>query len=173
MVEQVPVGRMTYQLIDEAKTREEAFSQVEDLMAQARGTAHDVDDTVEVTVDALGKLLNVWLAPTAVAYGPDQLGARIVEVARVAMQEATQNSYNDVALLLGDDMTSLIESLSGMPAPARADDDDPGMTVDEFQRRREERINATRRCVRDRPRPAPDSEYDVDSFDPASLRSDR
>jgi hypothetical protein len=48
----------------------------------------------------------------------------IVEVTRVAMEEATQASYSKVALLLGEDLTYAIEQLSGMPAPARAEDDD-------------------------------------------------
>lgn len=80
------------------------------------------------------------------------------------MQEATQNSYNQVALLLGEDMTYLIEQLTGVPAPARAADDDTGLTVEEFQRRREERLG-TRRHVPPSPSPAEDN-YDLDSFRP-------
>jgi hypothetical protein len=40
-------------------------------------------------------------------------------------------------------MTYLIEQMSGMPAPARAENDDPGMTVEEFQRQRAERPGST------------------------------
>ncbi|PXY32856.1 YbaB/EbfC family nucleoid-associated protein [Prauserella muralis] len=180
MVEYAPIERTTRQLIDDARARQEALAQVDSLMARATGTAHDVDDTMEITVDARGKLLNLWLAPAAARWGPERLGSLIVEVAQVAMQEATQNSYNQVALLLGEDMTYLIEQLSGMPAPARAQDDDPGLTVEEFQRRREERLAATRRhagptpsASSAAPAPAEDEAYDLDSFDPATLRSDR
>lgn len=174
MVDQVPVVRTTKQLIEDAEARQEAFAKVAGLMAKASGTAHDQDDTIEVTVDARGKLLKLWLAPAAVNWGPGRLGELIVEVAQVAMQEATQNSYNKVALLLGEDLTYAIERLSGMPAPARAEDDDPGMTVEEFQRQREERLRATQRRAPDASRPAPAEEDDeLYSFDPASLRSDR
>src|ERR1700712_3729692 len=169
MVEQVPVTRTTRQLIEETRAREDAFAQVDALMAKASGTAHDVDNTVEVTVDARGKLLKLWLAPHAVNHG--RLGALIVEIAQLAMREATQDGYNKVALLLGEDMTYLIERLSGLPAPARAENDDPGMTVEEFQRQRELRLGTAQ------PAPSPASQEDEDayweSFDPASLRSDR
>ncbi|MFF5991938.1 YbaB/EbfC family nucleoid-associated protein [Prauserella flavalba] len=162
----------TKQLIETARARQDALAQVETLMAQATGTAHDLDNTIQLTVDARGKLLNLWLAPAAANWGPDRLGSLIVEVAQVAMQEATQASYNKVALLLGEDMTYLIEQLSGMPAPARAANDDTGLTVEEFQRRREERLGG-RRTQPAAPTDAGDDVYDLDSFDPASLRSDR
>jgi len=91
------------------------------------------------------------------------------------MREATQDGYNKVALLLGEDMTSMIEQMTGLPAPARAEDDDPGMTVAEFQRQRAERLGSSPESA---PSPAPASSVEDedaywDSFDPASLRSDR
>ncbi|RSD16534.1 YbaB/EbfC family nucleoid-associated protein [Amycolatopsis eburnea] len=161
----------TRQLIEQARAREAAMSKVDDLMAAASGTAHDVDGQVEATVDARGKLLRLWLAPSAVNLG-EQLGPRVVEVAQAAMREATQDAYNRVALLLGEDVTYMIEQMTGMPAPARAEDDDPGMTVEEFQRLRAERLGAEPAAA-----PAVSSVEDEDayweSFDPASLRSDR
>ncbi|MFI5591916.1 YbaB/EbfC family nucleoid-associated protein [Amycolatopsis sp. NPDC051758] len=173
-MDEVPITLTTRQLISQARAREEAMSQVEELMAQARGTAHDVDGQVEITVDARGKLLRLWLAPSAVNLG-DQLGPLVVEIAQVAMREATQDGYNKVALLLGEDMTSMIEQMTGLPAPARAEDDDPGMTVAEFQRQRAERLGSSPESA---PAPAPASSVEDedaywDSFDPASLRSDR
>jgi DNA-binding protein YbaB len=176
MVEQVPIERTTRQLIDEARQRQDAFAQVGALMAGATGTAHDVEDTIEVTVDARGKLLKLWLAPNAVDWGHERLGSLIAQVAQVAMREATQNGYNKVALLLGEDMTYLVEQLSGLAAPARAENDDPGMTVEEFQRRRELRLSsatATRPAEPSRPAPSEDDDDGLYSFDPASLRSDR
>lgn len=172
MVDQVPIARSTWQLIDQARAREEALEQLGTLMSQATGVAHDVNDTVEVTVDGRGKLLNLRLAPRAVEYG-ERLGAVIVEVANVAMREATQNSYNTVALILGDELTYAIEQLSGMPAPARAEHDDNGLTVEEFQRRREERLRAGRPAGAPPPRETVVDDDDWESFDPASLRSDR
>ncbi|MEV7097139.1 YbaB/EbfC family nucleoid-associated protein [Amycolatopsis sp. NPDC051045] len=160
----------TRQLIAQARAREEAMARVEELLASASGTAHDIDGQVEVTVDARGKLLRLWLAPSAVNLG-ERLGPLVVEIAQAAMREATQDGYNKVALLLGEDMTAMIEQMTGIPAPARAEDDDPGMTVEEFQRQRAERLGAASA------EPAPSSAGDEDayweSFDPASLRSDR
>ncbi|MEU0535983.1 YbaB/EbfC family nucleoid-associated protein [Amycolatopsis tolypomycina] len=163
----------TRQLIAQARAREEAMARVEELLASASGTAHDRDGQVEVTVDARGKLLRLWLAPSAVNVG-EQLGPLIVEVTRAAMREATQDGYNKVALLLGEDMTFMIEQMTGMPAPARAEDDDPGMTVEEFQRLRAERLGEAPAAAA----PAPASSVEDEdayweSFDPASLRSDR
>jgi DNA-binding protein YbaB len=159
----------TRQLIAQARAREEAMARVEELLASASGTAHDVDGQVEATVDARGKLLRLWLAPTAVNLG-DRLGPLVVEIAQAAMREATQDGYNKVALLLGEDMTHLIERMTGVPAPARAEDDDPGMTVEEFQRLRAERLGSSS------PEPASgveDEDAYWETFDPASLRSDR
>ncbi len=178
MVDEVPVTLTTRQLIAQARAQDEAMAQVEDLMKQARGTAHDGDGLVELTVDARGKLLRLWLAPGAVNVDASRLGSLIVEVAQAAMREATQDGYNKVALLLGEDMTAMIERMTGMPAPARAEDDDPGMTVAEFQR-----LRASRLGEEPAPSPAPtatsaaasveDEDAYWDSFDPASLRSDR
>ena len=161
----------TRQLIAQARAREEAMARVDELLASASGTAHDIDGQVEVTVDARGKLLRLWLAPTAVNLG-DRLGPLVVEIAQAAMREAAQDGYNKVALLLGEDMTFMIEQMTGIPAPARAEDDDPGMTVEEFQRLRAERLGSSS------PEPAPASSVEDEdayweSFDPASLRSDR
>ncbi|WP_328444504.1 YbaB/EbfC family nucleoid-associated protein [Amycolatopsis sp. NBC_00438] len=164
----------TRQLISQARAREEALAKVDELLASASGTAHDLDGQVEVTVDARGKLLRVWLAPSAVNLG-ERLGPLVVEIAQAAMREATQDGYNKVALLLGEDMTFMIEQMTGLPAPARAEDDDPGMTVEEFQRLREERLGSAPPAAA---APAPASSVEDedaywDTFDPASLRSDR
>ncbi|MGW5745107.1 YbaB/EbfC family nucleoid-associated protein [Amycolatopsis sp. NPDC003861] len=164
----------TRQLIAQARAREEAMSRVEELLASASGTAHDRDGQVEVTVDSRGKLLRLWLAPSAVELG-EGLGPLVVEIAQAAMREATQDGYNKVALLVGEDMTAMIEQMTGMPAPARAADDDPGMTVEEFQRLREERLGSAPASAA--PASPASSVEDEDayweSFDPASLRSDR
>ncbi|OQO89813.1 hypothetical protein B1813_18320 [Saccharomonospora piscinae] len=177
MVERTPVGGgSTRELIAQARERRDALESVEALMASATGTAHDVDNTIELTVDARGALLRLWLAPSAASWGPDQLGSLLVEVARVAQREAVQASYNLVALRLGEQATYLIEQLSGMPAPARNPADDPGITVEEFQRRRAERLRETRRRGHDGPAPAAEGSVEEDelaTFDPATLRSDR
>ncbi|MGW4486769.1 YbaB/EbfC family nucleoid-associated protein [Amycolatopsis sp. NPDC004368] len=159
----------TRELIEQARARETALSQVEALMAETRGSAHALDGTVEVTVDALGALRRLWLAPSVIDADPARLAALILEVTQLAMVEATQDCYNKVALQLGEDVTLLIERLSGRSAPARAADDDPGMTVEEFQRLREERLaSPTRRTATRPPSNAEDDAY----FDHASPWSD-
>ncbi|MFF4593334.1 YbaB/EbfC family nucleoid-associated protein [Amycolatopsis sp. CA-161197] len=155
----------TRELIDQARAREAALSQVAALMADARGSAHALDGTVEVTVDALGALRRLWLAPSVTDADPARLAALILEVTRLAMVEATQDCYNKVALQLGEDVTLLIEQLSGQPAPARSADDDPGMTVEEFQRLRSERL--ARPTRRNSARPSASAEDDA-YFDNAS-----
>jgi DNA-binding protein YbaB len=159
----------TRRLIAQARAREEAMARVDELLASASGTAHDLDGQVEVTVDARGKLLRLWLAPAAVNLG-DRLGPLVVEIAQAAMREATQDGYNKVALLLGEDMTFMIEQMTGMPAPARAEDDDPGMTVEEFQRLRAERLGSSSPELASS---VADEDAYWETFDPASLRSDR
>jgi DNA-binding protein YbaB len=171
-MDEVPITLTTRQLISQARAREEAMARVEELMSQARGTAHDIDGQVEATVDARGKLLRLWLAPSAIDLG-DRLGPLVVEIAQAAMREATQDSYNKVALLLGEDMTAMIEQMTGLPAPARAEDDDPGMTVAEFQRLRAERLGSAAPEAAPAPAGTEDEDAYWDSFDPASLRSDR
>ncbi|WP_037355065.1 YbaB/EbfC family nucleoid-associated protein [Amycolatopsis orientalis] len=162
----------TRELIEQARSREAALAQVASLMAQARGSAHAVDGSVEVTVDALGSLKRLWLAHSVAERDPSRVSALVLEVVRVAMAEAEQDCYNRVGLLLGEEAGLLVEALSGRAAPARSADDDPGMTVEEFQRLRAERVGERR---------FPPHHLAVEStvedgwegFDPASLRSDR
>jgi|GEM_PF-5650257 len=177
-----PIHRGTNELAAATSARADAYAQVEQLLAAATGTAHDADRTVQVTVDARGGLLELWLAPETVRQDPQQLGTLLVETARTAMQEAIQDGYNRVALRLGEDTTYLIEQLTGLPAPARADEDGGGITVEEFQRRRAERLRAhgdsatpqQARTVAWTPGAAandPSADDELATFDPASLRS--
>ena len=165
MIEREPVNRTTRQMIEDGRARQEALSKVDEILASVTGTAHDRNDTVEVTVDGRGKLKRLWLAQEAARYGADGLAQLIVKVAAVAMDDATQTGYNKVALLLGDNLTYALEQLSGRAAPARrpGDDGTTGITAEEFQARRDKRVGAN----------APDSSDELDSFDPSSLRSDR
>ena len=173
MIDREPLDRGTEQLIADGRARQDALSQVDKILGTVTGTAHDRNGTVEVTVDGRGKLLRLWLAPEAARYG-ENLGRVIVRVAAVAMDDATQSGYNKVALLLGDNLTHALEQLSGRAAPARRQDDG-GITAEEFQARRDERL---RRAAADADaEPAVETGYDPDnelaSFDPSSLRSDR
>lgn len=172
MIQREPLERTTRELIDQARTREQVLSQVDEVLRQVTGTATDPQGTVEITVNARGKLLGIWLCADVARWGHEQLGRLIVEVAQSAAQQATQASYNRLAPLLGDNLTAAIEQLSGRAAPARNQRDDPtgGLTAEEFQRRRDERLRRTRRA---QPAAPPDVDDDVAAFDPSTLRSDR
>src|SRR5699024_7235758 len=106
-VEQRPVGGTTRELIEQARARQDAVSTVENVLTTVTGTAHDAEHLIEVTVDARGRLRNLRIAPEAAQHGPDRLGPQIVATAEAALREATQNSYNRVALQLGEDTTHL------------------------------------------------------------------
>jgi DNA-binding protein YbaB len=174
MIDREPLNRTTKQLIEDGRARQDALSKVDTILEQVTGTAHDRDHTVEVTVDGRGKLQRLWLAPEAARYGPEGLGRLIVQVAKVAMDDATQSGYNKVALLLGDGLTAALEQLSGRTTPARRETEG-GITAEEFQARRAERLRRT-----DQETPGDgganggqDPSDELASFDPSSLRSDR
>ena len=162
MIEREPVNRTTRQMIEDGRARQEALSKVDEILATVTGTAHDRNGAVEVTVDGRGKLKRLWLAQEAARYGSDGLAQLIVKVAAVAMDDATQSGYNKVALLLGDNLTYALEQLSGRAAPARRPGDE-GISAEEFQSRRDRRVESE----------SADSSDELDSFDPSSLRSDR
>ena len=168
-----PIERTTKQLIEDGRARQDALSKVDAILAAVTGTAHDRNGTVEVTVDGRGKLLTLRLAPEAAGYGPESLGRLIVEVARVAMDDATQTGYNKVALLLGDTLTYALEQLSGRTTPARRDGG--GITAEDFQARRDERLRRTAQetAAEGGTNGGADPADELASFDPSSLRSDR
>ncbi|MBM7770150.1 DNA-binding protein YbaB [Actinokineospora baliensis] len=141
MTERVPVERSTRQLIDDGRARQEAMAGVDEVLASVTGTAYDEYGSVRVTVDGRGKLLDLWLRQDAVRWGPQRLGELIVAVSDAALAQATQAGYNKLGPILGDSMTHAIEVLSGRAAPARRDTG-PGITAEEFQRRRDERMHA-------------------------------
>jgi DNA-binding protein YbaB len=174
VIQREPLNRSTKQLIADGRARQEALSKVDNILAQVTGTAHDRNGTVEVTVDGRGKLVRLWLAPEAARYGAEGLGQLIVKVTRVAMDDATQSGYNKVALLLGDNLTFALEQLSGRAAPARREGDG-GVTAEEFQARRDDRLRRITEETTDdgSTNGGHDSADELASFDPSSLRSDR
>lgn len=178
MIDRRPLERTTRQLIEDGHARQDALSKVDVILERVTGTARDSEGTVEVTVDGRGKLVTLRLAPNAARYGPEGLSRLIVEVARVAMDNATQSGYNKVARLLGDTLTHALEQLSGRATPARdkaRDKRDSGITAEEFQTRREERLRRTAEETADdrRTNGGHDPADELASFDPSSLRSDR
>ncbi|MGH3759097.1 YbaB/EbfC family nucleoid-associated protein [Actinophytocola sp.] len=174
MIEREPLERTTKRLIEDGRARQDALSKVDGILERVTGTARDREGTVEVTVDGRGKLLALRLAPDAGRYGADGLGRLVVQVARVAMDDATQSGYNKVALLLGDNLTLALEQLSGRTTPARRRNDG-GITAEEFQARRDERLRRTSEetAARAGANGGEDPADELASFDPSSLRSDR
>jgi DNA-binding protein YbaB len=170
VIDREPLNRSTKQMIADGRARQEALSKVDEILATVTGTAHDRNETVEITVDGRGRLLRLWLAQDAARHGADRLGQLIVRVAGVAMDDATQAGYNKVALLLGDNLTYALEQLSGRAAPARRQNDS-GITAEEFQARRDERLS--RNAEEDPAGGGHDPDNELASFDPSSLRSDR
>ncbi|OLR90506.1 YbaB/EbfC family nucleoid-associated protein [Actinokineospora bangkokensis] len=170
-----PVERSTAQLIADGLARQQALLGVEGILAEARGTATDNHQSVRVTVDGRGRLIDLWLRQDAVRWGADTLGRLIVMVAEAAQAQATQQAYNRLAPLLGDTLTHAVELLSGRPAPARQDR--PGITAEEFMARREARLRRADGTPSTRGHaPHPPDDWDPDdplAFDPATLRSDR
>ncbi|RZS36847.1 YbaB/EbfC DNA-binding family protein [Herbihabitans rhizosphaerae] len=173
VIEREPLERSTDQLIADMDARRDALAQVEPVLKSTTGTAHDPQGTVQITVDGQGKLLKLYMRPDAVKWGADTLAKLIVDVARVAHQDATQNAYNKLGPLLGDNLTYAIEQLSGLRAPARQETEG-GITAEEFQARRDERVRHESQGTQQvSPSSAADDDYDLDTFDASMLRSDR
>jgi DNA-binding protein YbaB len=174
VIDRAPLDRTTRQLIEDGRARQDALSTVDEILARVTGTARDTGGMVEVTVDDRGRLLSLRLAPDARRYGAERLGQVVVEVARAAMDEATQAGYNKVAPLLGDTLTQALEQLSGRATPARQARTG-GITAEEFQAGRAERLRRTAQETADdgRTNGGPDPADELASFDPSSLRSDR
>jgi DNA-binding protein YbaB len=174
VIDRAPLERTTRRLIEDGRARQEALSKVDEVLARVTGTARDTEGTVEVTVDGRGRLLSLWLAPDARRHGAERLGRVIVEVARAAMDAATQTGYNKVAPLLGDTLTQALEQLSGRATPARGQRES-GITAEEFQARRDERLRRTDQETAGggRTNGGYEPADELASFDPSSLRSDR
>ncbi|MGQ0838348.1 YbaB/EbfC family nucleoid-associated protein [Actinokineospora sp.] len=174
MTDRQPLERSTRQLIEDGRARQEALANIDTVLQGVTGTAYDHHQSIRVTVDGRGKLIELWLRQDAVRWGADQLGKLIVLVAKAAMDQATQAGYNRLAPLLGDNMTYAIELISGRAAPARQAAK-PGITAEEFQRGRDERVRRADGEPSARG-PVHDDRFDPDdplSFDLSSLRSDR
>lgn len=162
----MPLDRDSPTLIAAARAQREATEGVEHLLDRVTGEAQDPDGTVAALVSARGELRDLWLRDDAVHWGPERLGELIVRTTQAAARHATQRSYDILAPVLGDTLTAAMEGI-GPPVPARAADD-PGIDPAEFQRRRDERMGVHRAAA-----PPADTDDDVFSFDPATLRSDR
>jgi DNA-binding protein YbaB len=160
-VTEPPVDEYVQQAEERRRASEGLQRKVESILA----TAQDREGLVEATTTASGELKSLRLHPTALHRGGRWLGETITAVAQQAAEFAKQRGLNQLALVLGDEVTTQLEGAMGI-APARA----AGWDV-----------------IGDR-QPAPEPVYqpgtisaapgegtddDVFTFDPSSLRSDR
>jgi DNA-binding protein YbaB len=151
--------------VQQAEERRQASQDLRRRVDSILATARDPEGLVEATTTATGELKSLRLHPTALHRGGRWLGETITAVAQQAAEFAKQRALNQLAQVLGDEVTTQLEGAMGI-APARA----AGWDV-----------------IGDRapaPQPvyqpgtisaAPDEEADDDvfTFDPSSLRSDR
>jgi hypothetical protein len=147
------------ELVAQAELRRLASERLPEIVADTTGIALDQRRLVQATTNASGELRALALHPAAMAFGGRELGRMIIEAASLATDYAKQRCFNELALVLGDQVTAEIEALIG-PSPARAAGWD---TAPQREVVAEESV-----VVAD--------DFDPDdpmSFDPASLRSDR
>jgi DNA-binding protein YbaB len=157
------------ELVQQAEQRRQASEHLRRRVESIVATARDPEGLIEATTTATGELTSLRLHPTALHRGGRWLGETITATAQQAAQFAKQRSLNQLALVLGDEVTSQLEGAMGV-APARAagwdviGDRAPAGSSAGPPADTSGTITA-----------APDEEADEDvfSFDPSSLRSDR
>lgn len=172
-LERVPVERGTDELIEAAHVRREATADVEQRLARVTGEAVDPDQTVAARVGVHGDLRELWLREDATRWGPQRLGELIVWAAQAATTDAVQRGYDALAPVLGDNLTTAMESITH-PAPARGGADPAGyLSQEEFQARRDARHGVVAPQAPQRPAAEPEPDDDLFAFDPSTLRSDR
>jgi hypothetical protein len=108
------------ELVEQAEQRHAASVGLQERIASVTGTATDPDGLVVATASASGRLLRLRLHPAALALGGAALGRTVVDTTRRAGVIARQRCLNQLALVLGDDLTTHLEDVMGV-APARTD----------------------------------------------------
>jgi hypothetical protein len=133
-------------------------------------TARDTDGLVEASATATGELKSLRLEPGALHRGVRWLGETITSTAQLAAQFAKQQSLNQLALVLGDEVAGQLEGAMGI-APARA----AGWDVVSDRPASLSDVQPPPSYPAGTITSAPDEAEDDDvfSFDPSSLRSDR
>ncbi|TCO65546.1 YbaB/EbfC family nucleoid-associated protein [Actinocrispum wychmicini] len=152
-----PVDEYVQQAEERRLASQDLRRRVESIVA----TARDPEGLVEATTTAGGELKSLRLHPTALHRGVRWLGETITAVAQQAAEYAKQRGLNQLALVLGDEVTTQLEGAMGV-APARA----AGWDV--IGDRAAIPAPVYQQAVADQ-----GTEDDVHSFDPSSLRSDR
>ncbi|MEV4319390.1 YbaB/EbfC family nucleoid-associated protein [Actinocrispum sp. NPDC049592] len=152
--------------VQQAEERRRASQDLRRRIESVQATARDPEGLVEATTTATGELKSLRLHPAALHRGGRWLGDTITSVAQQAAEFAKQRSLNQLALVLGDEVTAQLEGAMGI-APARAagwdviGDRAPTAQTPVYQ-------PGTITTA-----PQDEDDDDVFAFDPSSLRSDR
>jgi hypothetical protein len=96
--------RTTEQLLADAEERLRVTAALPDRLARIRGTATSPARDIQAPVDTHGALRDLSLDESALAAGPERLGAEIVRLAAEAQQLALRQSVTDLGDALGDDV---------------------------------------------------------------------
>ncbi len=110
--------RGSAELVAAAQAQQEATAGVERLLNTVTAQAQDPDGTVVALVGARGELRDLWLADDAVGWGPERLGAVIVQTAQAAARNAAQRAYDALAPVLGDTVTAAMAAMDVTPPRA-------------------------------------------------------
>lgn len=153
------------ELVQQAEQRRKASEDLQRRIGSILASARDPDGLVEVTTTATGELKSLRLHPGALHRGVRWLGETITATAQQAAEFATQRSLNQLALVLGDEVTGQLEGAMGV-APARA----AGWDI-VGNRPPAAAPPAAHGTITSAP--GEDADDDVFTFDPSSLRSDR
>jgi hypothetical protein len=94
-------------------------------LGQARITETSRDESLSLTVNPAGVLLDVSFNHRAEGMSPTQLGTTIMETYRRAQVRAAERTTEIMAGLIGEDSESMAFLKSVMPQPADDDDDRP------------------------------------------------
>jgi hypothetical protein len=104
-------------VVSEERLRETA--RLQQVLAATVGVVEHPNGLATVHASARGELLAVYLHPALLQQGNVAVGQVVTETARLAVAEAVQKSFNEIAKSLGDGMAMVIEDVAG-DAPFRS-----------------------------------------------------
>lgn len=146
----LPNGRpSTERLLADARERLETAEGMSARLAEVRGWARNEPDTIRVTVNSLGELVDIELAEIVLTADTTAIGAQIVALADRASRAAIEQSLTELAPALGDERVLALAESTGLarlvepdapvfphedgvlvPKPAPLDDQQPRASSD-------------------------------------------
>jgi hypothetical protein len=115
--------RTAEQLQADAEERLRVTAQLPDRLAEVRGWAENAERSVRATVDVHGALTGLELHDSALAAGPERLGAEIVRMAAEAQKAALQQGATVIGDAVGDG--AALDALRSAGLADRIDPDAP------------------------------------------------